>query len=186
MRGVYNSACSLCYKSISADHQKCLLMRDCLLFKRLLIPESTVLTCAVNFCWTFFWLLDWNKNDCRKRISANISISCLLLPIVQEIGKLSDLSITKLFNLHNHDTNVWGFFCKKFLCCSLLWRGNIVPTLYNFITIFFSVYPLRYLGFYFDTLLKRKYFTHIPDLRGFIVGVYYGCQIEEVPGTTNV
>ena len=51
---------------------------------------------------------------------------------------------------------------------------------------FFSVYPLRYLGFYFDTLLKRKYFTHIPDLRGFIVGVYYGCQIEEVPGTTNV
>ena len=42
MRGVYYSACSLCYKTISADHQKCLLMRDCLLFKRLLLPESTV------------------------------------------------------------------------------------------------------------------------------------------------
>ena len=56
-------------------------------------------------------------------------------------------------HLHNHDTNVWGFFCKKFLCCSLLWRGNIVPALYNFITIFFYVYPLRYLGFYFDTCI---------------------------------
>ena len=43
MRGVYYSACSLCYKTISADHQKCLLMRDCLLFRRLLLPESTVL-----------------------------------------------------------------------------------------------------------------------------------------------
>ena len=102
--------------------------------------------------WMAFRL---KQNIGKKRISANISISCLLLPIVQEIGKLSDLSITKLFNLHNHDTNVWGFFCKKFLCCSLLWRGNIVSALYNFITIFFYVYPLRYLGFYFDTLLKR-------------------------------
>mgnify|MGYP007015527734 CR=1 FL=1 len=44
MRGVCYSACSLCYKTISADHQKCLLMRDYLLFKRLLLPESTVCT----------------------------------------------------------------------------------------------------------------------------------------------
>ena len=43
MRGVYYSACTLCFKTISADHQKCLLMRDCLLFKRLLLPESTVI-----------------------------------------------------------------------------------------------------------------------------------------------
>ena len=42
MRGVYYSACSLCYKTISQFHQKRLLMRDCLLFRRLLIPESTV------------------------------------------------------------------------------------------------------------------------------------------------
>ena len=43
MRGVYYSACSLCYKTIAQFHQKCLLMRDCLLFRRLLLPESTVL-----------------------------------------------------------------------------------------------------------------------------------------------
>ena len=42
MRGVYYSACSLCYKTIAQFQQKCLLMRDCLLFRRLLLPESTV------------------------------------------------------------------------------------------------------------------------------------------------
>ena len=42
MRGVYYSAYSLCYKTIAQFHQKCLLMRDCLLFRRLLLPESTV------------------------------------------------------------------------------------------------------------------------------------------------
>ena len=42
MRGVYYSACSLCCKTIAQFHQKCLLMRDCLLFRRLLLPESTV------------------------------------------------------------------------------------------------------------------------------------------------
>ena len=42
MRGVYYSACSLCYKTIAQFHKKCLLMRDCLLFRRLLLPESTV------------------------------------------------------------------------------------------------------------------------------------------------
>ena len=31
MRGVYYSSCSLCYKTIAQFHQKCLLMRDCLL-----------------------------------------------------------------------------------------------------------------------------------------------------------
>ena len=36
-------ACSLCYKTIVQFHQKCLLMRDCLLFRRLLLPESTLL-----------------------------------------------------------------------------------------------------------------------------------------------
>ena len=40
---VYNSACSLCYKTIPQFHQKCFLIRDCLLFRRLLLPESTVL-----------------------------------------------------------------------------------------------------------------------------------------------
>ena len=48
MRGVYYSACSLCYKTIARFHQKCLLMRDCLLFRRLLLPESTVITL---FCY---------------------------------------------------------------------------------------------------------------------------------------
>ena len=42
MRGVYYSACSLCYKTIGVCTKKCLLMRDCLLFRRLLLPESTV------------------------------------------------------------------------------------------------------------------------------------------------
>ena len=42
MRGVYYSACSLCYKTITQFHQKCLQIRDCLLFRRLLLPESTV------------------------------------------------------------------------------------------------------------------------------------------------
>ena len=41
---VYYSACSLCYKTIAQFHQKCLVMRDCLLFRRLLLPESTVHT----------------------------------------------------------------------------------------------------------------------------------------------
>jgi hypothetical protein len=43
MRGVYYSACSLCYKTIAQFHQKCLLMRDCLLFRCLLLPESIVI-----------------------------------------------------------------------------------------------------------------------------------------------
>ena len=42
MRGVYYSACSLCYKTIGVIKQKCLLMRDCSLFRRLLLPEYTV------------------------------------------------------------------------------------------------------------------------------------------------
>ena len=44
MRGVYYLACSLCYKTFTQFQQKCLLMRDYLLFKRLLLPESTVCT----------------------------------------------------------------------------------------------------------------------------------------------
>ena len=35
-------------KTIAQFHQKCLLMRDCLLFRRLLLPESTVLDQNVN------------------------------------------------------------------------------------------------------------------------------------------
>ena len=50
MRGVYYSACSLCYKTIAQFHQKCLLMRDCLLFRRLLLPESTVPTSYMQLC----------------------------------------------------------------------------------------------------------------------------------------
>ena len=44
MRGVHYSACSLCYKEIAQFHQKCSLMRDCSLFRRLLLPEYTVLS----------------------------------------------------------------------------------------------------------------------------------------------
>ena len=36
------SACSLCYKKITQFHQKCSLMRDCSLFRHLLLPEYTV------------------------------------------------------------------------------------------------------------------------------------------------
>ena len=43
MRGVHYSACSLSYKKIAQFHQKCSLMRDCSLFRRLLLPEYTVL-----------------------------------------------------------------------------------------------------------------------------------------------
>ena len=35
---------SLCYKKIAQFHQKCSLMRDCSLFRRLLLPEYTVFT----------------------------------------------------------------------------------------------------------------------------------------------
>ena len=42
MRGVYYSACSLCYKTIGVTKNICLLLRDSLLFRRLLLPESTV------------------------------------------------------------------------------------------------------------------------------------------------
>ena len=35
-------ACSLCYKTIAQFHQKCSLMRDCSLFRRLLLSEYTV------------------------------------------------------------------------------------------------------------------------------------------------
>ena len=42
MRGAHYSACSLCYKKFAQFHQKCSLMRDCSLFRRLLLPEYTV------------------------------------------------------------------------------------------------------------------------------------------------
>ena len=42
MRGVYYSACSLCYKTIGVTENIRLLLRDGLLFRRLLLPESTV------------------------------------------------------------------------------------------------------------------------------------------------
>ena len=44
MRGVYYSACSLCYKTIGVTKNIRLLLRDGLLFRRLLLPESTVYT----------------------------------------------------------------------------------------------------------------------------------------------
>ena len=50
MRGVYYSACSLCYNTIAHFHQKSLLMRDCLLFRRLLLPESTVFS-VIQMVW---------------------------------------------------------------------------------------------------------------------------------------
>ena len=46
MRGVYYSACSLCYKTIGVTKNIRLLLRDGLLFRRLLLPESTVITNA--------------------------------------------------------------------------------------------------------------------------------------------
>ena len=40
-----NERCSLlsCYKKIAQFHQKCSLMRDCSLFRRLLLPEYTAI-----------------------------------------------------------------------------------------------------------------------------------------------
>ena len=49
MRGVHYSACSLCYKKIAQFHQKCSLMRDCSLFRRLLLPEYTVVPKCQSF-----------------------------------------------------------------------------------------------------------------------------------------
>ena len=54
MRGVYYSACSLCYKTTSVCTKKCLLMRDCSLFRRLLLPESTVLYFSCQICKSLF------------------------------------------------------------------------------------------------------------------------------------
>ena len=48
MRGVHYSACSLCYKKIAQFHQKCSLMRDCSLFRRLLLPEYTAQWCVLT------------------------------------------------------------------------------------------------------------------------------------------
>ena len=45
VRGVHYSACSLYYKKIAQFHQKCSLMRDFSLFRRLLLPEYTVCIC---------------------------------------------------------------------------------------------------------------------------------------------
>ena len=47
MRGVYYSACSLCYKTIGVTKNIRLLLRDGLLFRRLLLPESTV-PCVIH------------------------------------------------------------------------------------------------------------------------------------------
>ena len=47
MRGVYYSACSLCYKTIGVTKNIRLLLRDGLLFRRLLLPESTVSNISV-------------------------------------------------------------------------------------------------------------------------------------------
>ena len=44
-----NERCSLCYKTIAQLHQKCLLMRDCLLYRRLLLPESTVVSQIIEY-----------------------------------------------------------------------------------------------------------------------------------------
>ena len=42
MKGAHYSACSLGHKTIAQFHQKCSLMNDCLLFRRLLLPEFIV------------------------------------------------------------------------------------------------------------------------------------------------
>ena len=74
MRGVYYSACSLCYKTIGVCTKKCLLMRDCLLFRRLLLPESTVY---------YLWL------------------PIILSSIYRPIRKLSNEVRTIIFSKHN-------------------------------------------------------------------------------------
>ena len=66
MRGVYYSACSLCYKTIAQFHQKCLLMRDCLLFRRLLLPESTVLCYWDYMCQYPFELASYKGGQTKQ------------------------------------------------------------------------------------------------------------------------
>ena len=46
MRGVYYSACSLCYKTIAQFHQKCLLMRDCFTIQAFTITRVHCTTCS--------------------------------------------------------------------------------------------------------------------------------------------
>ena len=87
MRGVHYSACSLCYKKIAQFHQKCSLMRDCSLFRRLLLPEYTVYNVAILF-FSFNWLhctIFINKydhshidiNDCRVHSETTQTINWL-------------------------------------------------------------------------------------------------------------
>ena len=74
MRGVYYSACSLCYKTMAQFQQKCLLMRDCLLFRRLLLPESTVVfglfgqSSTLDFC---------PRSEGTKELTVPIYVLCL-------------------------------------------------------------------------------------------------------------
>ena len=91
MRGVYYSACSLCYKTIGVCTKKCLLMRDCSLFRRLLLPESTVVenTSALE-CDKFQTICKYIKN----RPSAN----------TDSIGKGSSILPLKQTNIKNRTT----------------------------------------------------------------------------------
>ena len=59
MRGVHYLACSLCYKKIAQFHQKCPLMRDCSLFRRLLLPEYTVIDTKLHQFSKFILILSF-------------------------------------------------------------------------------------------------------------------------------
>ena len=52
---VYYSACSLCYKTIGVTKNIRLLLRDGLLFRRLLLPESTVYAYELIFIPTYIF-----------------------------------------------------------------------------------------------------------------------------------
>ena len=83
MRGVYYSACSLCYKTIVQFHQNCVLMRDCLLFRRLLLPESTVVESGFVKVENLLFVLFVKAHNCdwlRTVISVmNCPKFCILL-----------------------------------------------------------------------------------------------------------
>ena len=100
MRGVHYSACSLCYKKIAQFHQKCSLMRDCSLFRRLLLPEYTVLRLrpvlklqrGAKIARFSYWVYNniyfiKQQEIIPKEIRrSNHGVSCLLL-IVYCVGK---------------------------------------------------------------------------------------------------
>ena len=71
MRGVYYSACSLCYKTIGVTKNICLLLRDGLLFRRLLLLESTVL-CYLSGQNFVRGAVNWNSGRVLKELQSHL------------------------------------------------------------------------------------------------------------------